>query len=89
MGHISLYDAKTHLSGLVDRAAGGEEFVIAKNGVPMAKLVPLPKVTAPRTPARTLGITRIAPDFDDSEPRIEALFAGGEADDELDSAVGR
>ncbi|NUB14257.1 type II toxin-antitoxin system prevent-host-death family antitoxin [Azospirillum brasilense] len=46
MGHISLYDAKTHLSGLVERAAAGEEFVIAKNGVPMAKLVPLPKAVS-------------------------------------------
>ena len=32
MGHISLYDAKTHLSGLVERAAAGEEFVIALRG---------------------------------------------------------
>ncbi|NUB27240.1 type II toxin-antitoxin system Phd/YefM family antitoxin [Azospirillum brasilense] len=80
MGHISLYDAKTHLSGLVERAAAGEEFVIAKNGVPMAKLVPLPKVTAPRTPARALGVTRIAPDFDAPDPQIDALFACGEPD---------
>jgi antitoxin (DNA-binding transcriptional repressor) of toxin-antitoxin stability system len=31
---VSLYDAKTKLSSLVDRAAAGEEIVIAKNGVP-------------------------------------------------------
>ncbi|MCW2239090.1 type II toxin-antitoxin system Phd/YefM family antitoxin [Azospirillum canadense] len=78
MDQISLYDAKTHLSGLVDRAAAGEEFVIAKNGVPMAKLVPFPKPNAPRTPARALGLTRIAPDFDDPDADIEALFAGEE-----------
>jgi prevent-host-death family protein len=35
---VSLYDAKTHLSGLVDRAAAGEEIVIAKNGIPQARL---------------------------------------------------
>ncbi len=38
---VTLYQAKTHLSGLVDRAAAGEEIVIAKNGVPQARLVPL------------------------------------------------
>jgi prevent-host-death family protein len=45
MGDIirNLYEAKTHLSELVERAAKGEEIVIAKNGVPMAKLVPLEK----------------------------------------------
>jgi len=35
---VNLYEAKTQLSSLVDRAAKGEEFVIAKAGKPMAKL---------------------------------------------------
>lgn len=35
---VNLYEAKTHLSQLVDDAARGEEIVIAKNGKPMAKL---------------------------------------------------
>ena len=38
---VNLYEAKTHLSSLVDRAAGGEEIVIAKAGKPMARLLPL------------------------------------------------
>ncbi len=38
----NLYEAKLNLSRLVDRAAAGEEIVIAKNGKPMARLVPLP-----------------------------------------------
>ena len=37
---VNLYDAKTNLSKLVDRAAAGEEIVIAKAGKPKAKLVP-------------------------------------------------
>ena len=37
---INLYDAKTNLSNPVDRAAAGEEIVIAKAGKPKAKLVP-------------------------------------------------
>ena len=35
---INLYEAKTQLSSLVERAAKGEEFVIAKAGKPMARL---------------------------------------------------
>jgi hypothetical protein len=34
----NLYEAKTRLSHLVDRAAKGEEILIAKSGVPLAKL---------------------------------------------------
>jgi prevent-host-death family protein len=40
---VNLYEAKTQLSSLVERAAKGEEIVIAKAGKPMARLV------APRT----------------------------------------
>ncbi len=38
---INIYDAKTQLSQLVERAVGGEEIVIAKNGKPMVKLTPM------------------------------------------------
>jgi prevent-host-death family protein len=37
---VNLYEAKTNLSKLVDRAAAGEEIIIAKAGKPKAKLVP-------------------------------------------------
>ncbi|MDQ1451579.1 MAG: hypothetical protein QOK38_1445 [Acidobacteriaceae bacterium] len=63
---INIYEAKTHLSALVEKAAQGEEIVIAKAGKPMAKLVPLePKASAPRKFGQNaLQITYIAPDFD-------------------------
>src|SRR3954447_7137919 len=73
---ISLYEAKTNLSGLVDRAAAGEEFVIAKNGKPLAKLVPIPVSDAPRKPAGALGVTYVAPDFDEPDSSIADLFEG-------------
>ena len=38
---INIHEAKTHLSRLVDQAAQGQEFVIAKAGKPMVRLVPL------------------------------------------------
>jgi prevent-host-death family protein len=65
MGDIirNLYEAKTHLSELVERAAKGEEIVIAKNGVPMAKLVPLEKKPK-RVPGCWEGKVWIADDFD-------------------------
>jgi prevent-host-death family protein len=73
---VSLYDAKTRLSSLVDRAAAGEEVVIAKNGVPRAKLVPIRFAGTARQPANALRITYIAPDFDAPDPEIERLFEG-------------
>ena len=44
MDSINIHEAKTHLSRLVEEVAGGKEIIIAKNGVPRAKLVPLEKV---------------------------------------------
>lgn len=62
---FNLYEAKNQLSSLVDRAAAGEEIVIAKHGQPMAKLVPVPrKKKEPRKPQNLLGVTYIADDFD-------------------------
>jgi prevent-host-death family protein len=63
---VNLYEAKTQLSSLVERAANGEEIVIAKASRPMAKLVPLRKaIEARRIPGKNyMGITFIAEDFD-------------------------
>ena len=38
---VNMHEAKTHLSRLVEKAAKGEPFVIAKAGKPMVKVVPL------------------------------------------------
>jgi prevent-host-death family protein len=63
---VNLYEAKTKLSSLVERAAKGEEIVIAKAGKPMARLVP--PLVEPRRARESgqnfLGITYIADDFD-------------------------
>lgn len=73
---ISLYDAKTQLSALVDDAAAGKEFVICKNGVPKAKLVPMPRATHRRKPAGAMKVTFVAEDFDALDPEIAKLFEG-------------
>lgn len=75
---VTLYEAKTHLSALVDRAAAGEEIIIAKNGIPQARLLPLASRGEPRKPANAMRIRHIAADFDAPDPAIEALFGGGD-----------
>ena len=49
---VNVYDAKTHLSRLLDRVAAGEEVVIARAGKPVAKLVPMPQEPKRRVPGR-------------------------------------
>lgn len=74
---ISLYDAKTTLSALVERAAAGQEVIIAKNGLPMARLVPYGARAEARTPGLLKGQIRIADDFDGPLPdEIARAFRG-------------
>lgn len=73
---INIYQAKSQLSKLVDRAAAGEEIVIAKAGRPMAMLVPIPDKPPLRIPGRGKGLIWAAPDFDAPDPEIERLFYG-------------
>jgi len=75
----NLYDAKTRLSELVDRASAGEEIVIAKNGRPLARLVPIPAEKPNRTPGGWEGMIWIADDFD--EPLPADVQRGFEGDD--------
>ncbi|MBN1424900.1 type II toxin-antitoxin system Phd/YefM family antitoxin [Candidatus Fermentibacteria bacterium] len=65
---MNLYDAKTALSKLVDRAASGEEIIIAKAGKPLAKLVRFGGHGKTRKPGAWKGRMRIAEDFDDPLP---------------------
>lgn len=41
MRSVNIHEAKTHLSRLVEKAAAGEPFVIAKAGKPLVKVVPI------------------------------------------------
>jgi len=76
---VNLYDAKTHLSELVERAAAGEEIVIAKAGLPRARLVPLARPSKPRRPGAWKGRVVIGPDFDAPLPEeVLAAFEGRE-----------
>jgi len=76
METVNLYEAKTRLSALVERAAAGEEIVIAKNGVARARLVSVTATSTPRRPANAMKISHIAEDFDAADPTTARLFAG-------------
>jgi prevent-host-death family protein len=79
MTTVNLYEAKTNLSKLVERAAGGEEIVIAKAGRPLARLVPLAKSksTRPRELGLFAGQVVMGEDFDDPLPEdMMAAFRG-------------
>ena len=80
---VNLYNAKTHLSELVERAAAGEEIVIAKAGKPKAKLVPYEEPRKKRIFGQNLlGITYMADDWDaPMTPEEIAEFEGGDAED--------
>ncbi|HYS55226.1 MAG TPA: type II toxin-antitoxin system prevent-host-death family antitoxin [Thermoanaerobaculia bacterium] len=61
---INIYEAKTRLSQLVDRAANGEEIIIARAGRPVARLVAWRPRPAQRKPGRLRGRIRIGRNFD-------------------------
>jgi prevent-host-death family protein len=73
----NLYQAKTSLSRLVDQAASGQEIIIAKDGIPKARLVPL--AAAKRKPGGWEGQVRMSDDFDEELPaELLAAFEGGD-----------
>lgn len=78
---VNIHEAKTHLSRLVEQAAEGESFVIAKAGKPMVRVVPLENA-APTAPPSRFGFLRgqinIPDDFDTmGQDEIETMFNGG------------
>ena len=75
---VNIHEAKTHLSRLVDRAAAGEEIVIARAGKPLARLVAYRTPVQERVPGAWRGKVRIAPDIDDVDDEIVRLFEEGE-----------
>ena len=61
---VNTHHAKTHLSKLLARVEAGEEVVIARNGEPVAKLVPIKKRGIP-TPNTYKGQGWMSDDFDE------------------------
>ena len=71
---VNIHAAKTHLSRLVERAEQGEETVIARNGRPVARLIPYREARKPRVPGALRGQIEILPGFDEMDEEIARLF---------------
>jgi prevent-host-death family protein len=79
METINIHEAKTHLSRLVEKAAKGESFVIAKAGKPMVKVVPLdtPAVGEQSRLGFLAGQFQVPDDFDTMGAlEVQHLFHG-------------
>lgn len=60
---VGIHEAKTHLSRLLKRVAAGEEVVIARAGIPIARLVPESSARK-RVLGRDRGLFEVPEDFD-------------------------
>jgi len=79
MRTINIREAKAHLSRLVEAAARGDAFVIAKAGKPMVKVVPLDRAdtSAGRRLGFLAGEIAVPDDFDRlGSDSIEPMFKG-------------
>ena len=81
MRTVNMHEAKTHLSRLVDAAAKGEPFIIARAGKPVVKVIAVeaPEPGATRRIGFMAGKISVPKDFDRmGSAEIEALFEGDE-----------
>ena len=66
------------LSSLLDEVLKGNEVVVAKDGHPIARLLPVRGPNAPRTPGALAGRIRIERDFDELPADIAEAFGANE-----------
>jgi prevent-host-death family protein len=79
MRTVNIHEAKTQLSRLVEQAAKGEPFVIAKAGKPLVKVMPLdaPEAGERKRLGFMAGQIAVPDDFDTmGGAQIERLFRG-------------
>jgi prevent-host-death family protein len=75
MKKVNIHEAKTHLSRLVEAAAKGEPFIIARAGKPLVKVVPIDTPAAPKRFDFMAGEFIVPDDFDTmGQDEIERLF---------------
>ncbi len=77
MRTVNIHEAKTQLSRLVELAAAGESFIIAKAGKPLVKVVPLDAPAAKNPVGFMKGQINVPDDFDTIfQDEIIRLFEG-------------
>ena len=78
MQTVNLFQAKTHLSKLIDQIASGEEteIVISRNGKPVARVLPV----VPADTSRRIGVAKgefiVPDDIDQCNEEVAKLFTG-------------
>jgi prevent-host-death family protein len=71
---VTITEAKTQLSSLIERVTGGEEIVIRRGQRPVAKIVAYTAEARPRKPGALRGQIWMSDDFDEPDEEIERLF---------------
>lgn len=74
MPTFGMHEAKTSLSRLVERAEQGEEILIARNGDPVARIVPIDRPGLAKVRGAWKGRVAIAEDFDDLPDDLGEAF---------------
>ena len=70
MSIVTVHQAKTNLSRLIEKASEGEEVIIARGSKPVARLVPI-EVKGKRQPGSLKGKLRVGPEFFEPLPKSE------------------
>jgi len=63
---VTIHQAKTNLSRLLQKAANGEEVIIARGSTPVARLVPIGEIKGQRQPGSLKGKLIVGPEFFES-----------------------
>jgi prevent-host-death family protein len=74
---VTIHAAKTTLSQLIERAHAGEEVVIARADVPVARLVPIIEHAPKRQPGTLRGVVKVRAAFFEPRPADEIDAWGG------------
>lgn len=71
---VTVTEAKTQLSSLIERVSDGEEIVIRRGQRPVAKLIRYDEPSVPRRMGALRGQIWMSDDFDETDEEIERLF---------------
>jgi prevent-host-death family protein len=71
MKQVTIHEAKTNLSRLIQSAANGEEVIISRGPKPVAKLVAIGEVKGKRKPGALKGVLKAGPEFFEPLPADE------------------
>ena len=80
MATVNVHEAKTHLSRLLAQVEAGEEVIIARNGTPVARMVPAHETRPPATRCIQGNGSSFPTAFFDPLPEEEFAPVGGSAD---------